>query len=105
VRLETLRYEELNNLYASPNVMAIESRRMKWPGHVARMSDVRHAYRILVRKTEGKRPLGRRRHRWNVNIRTDLMEIGWKVVDWIHLAQDRDHWQALVCTVMKLRVP
>jgi hypothetical protein len=50
-------------------------------------------------------PLGRPRHRWVDNIQMDLREIGWDVMDWIDLAQDRDQWRALVNTVMNLRVP
>jgi hypothetical protein len=56
-------------------------------------------------KTEGKKPLGRPRGRWEDNIIMDLREVGWKDVDWIHLAQDRDQWRDLVNTVMNLRVP
>jgi hypothetical protein len=69
------------------------------------MGETRHAYRILVGKPEGKRPLGRPRRRWVDNIKIDLREIGWNDVDWIELAQDRDQWRALVNTVMNLRVP
>jgi hypothetical protein len=58
----------------------------------------------FVGKSEGKRPLGRPRRRWYDNIRTDLREIGWEGVDWIHLVQDRDQWQAVVNMVMNLRV-
>jgi hypothetical protein len=68
-------------------------------------SITRNAYRILVGKPEGKRPLGRPRRRWVDNIKMDLREIGWDGVDWIELAQDRDQWRALVNTVMNLRVP
>jgi hypothetical protein len=64
-----------------------------------------NAYRILVGKPEGKRPLGRSRRRWVDNIKMDLREIGWDGMDWIDLAQDRDNRRALVNTVMKLRVP
>jgi hypothetical protein len=64
-----------------------------------------NAYRILVGKSEGKRPLGRPRGRWVDNIKMDLREIGWDGIDWIDLAQDRDQWRALVNTVMNLRVP
>jgi hypothetical protein len=64
-----------------------------------------NAYRILVGKLEGKRPLGRRRHRWEDNIRMDLREIVWGGMDWLDLAQDRDQWRDLVYTVMNLRVP
>jgi hypothetical protein len=69
------------------------------------MEEMRSAYSILVGITEGKRQLGRPRRRWEVNIRMDLREKGWDCVDWIHLAQDRDQWLALVNTVMNLRVP
>jgi hypothetical protein len=62
------------------------------------------AYRILVRKPEGKRPLGRPRRRWMDNIKMDLREIGWDGVDWIELAQNKEEWRALVNTVMNLRV-
>jgi hypothetical protein len=83
----------------------IKSRRMRWAGYVARMEEKRNAYRILVGKPEGKRPLGRRRRRCEDNIRMGLREIGWGGMDWIDLAQDRDQWRALVNTVMNLRVP
>jgi hypothetical protein len=65
---------------------------------------MRNAFRILVGIPEGKRPLGRPRCIWEDNIRMDLREIGWEGVDWIHLAQDSDHWWAVVNTVMNLRV-
>jgi hypothetical protein len=58
-----------------------------------------------VGKLEGKIPLGRIRHRWEVNIKMDLKKIGWGGMDWIDLAQDRDRWRALVNTAMNLRVP
>jgi hypothetical protein len=67
------------------------------------MGKRKNAYRILVGKPEGKRPLGRPRCRWEDNIRIYLREIGWGGMDWIHLAQDRDQWRALVNTVMKPR--
>jgi hypothetical protein len=82
----------------------IKARRMRWAGHVARMGEVRGAYNILVGKPEGRRLLGRPRNRWEDNIKIDLREIGFGDVYWIHLAQDRDRWQALVNTVMNLRV-
>jgi hypothetical protein len=69
------------------------------------MGEKRNVYRLLVRKPEGKRPLGRPRCRWMDNIKMDLLEIGLNVVDWISLAQDRYKWRALVSSVMKLRVP
>jgi hypothetical protein len=58
-----------------------------------------------VGKPEGKIPLGRPRHRWEDNIKTDLREIGWDGMDWIDLVQDRDQWRALVNTEMNLKVP
>jgi hypothetical protein len=69
------------------------------------MGEVKGAYKILVRRPEGKRPLGRPRRRWEDNIKMDLGETMFGHVDWIHLAQDRDRWRALVNTVMNLRVP
>jgi hypothetical protein len=65
----------------------------------------RNVYRLLVGKPEGKRPLGRPRHRWIDNIKMDLLEIGVNVVDWIGLAQDRYRWRAFVNSVMNLWVP
>jgi hypothetical protein len=62
-------------------------------------------YKILVGKPEGKRSLRRPRCRWKYNIRTDVREIGWEPLNWIHLAQDRVHWRAAVNTVMNLRSP
>jgi hypothetical protein len=69
------------------------------------MGEKRNAYRLLVGKPEGKRPLRRPRRRWVHDIRMDLLEIGWGGVDWIGLAQDRDKWRALVNSVMNLRLP
>jgi hypothetical protein len=83
----------------------IKSRKMKWAGNVARMVAKRNAYRILVGKPEGKRPLGRPRCRWVDSFKMDLREMGWVGMDWIDLAQDRDHWRALVNRVLNLRVP
>jgi hypothetical protein len=66
--------------------------------------DMRNGYKILVGEPEGKRPLRRPRHRWEGNIRMDLREIGWEGADWIHLAQDKDQWGAVVNMIMNLRV-
>jgi hypothetical protein len=100
-----LHIEELCNLYCPPSIIRIiKSRRMRWAEHVARMGKKRNAYRILVVKPEGKRPLRRPRHRWEDNIRMDLTDIGLGVMDWIDLTQDRDQWRALLNTVMSYLV-
>jgi hypothetical protein len=78
---------------------------MRWAGHVARVGEKRNAYRILVGKLEGRRPLGRHRRRWADNIKIDLRETGLDGVDWVDLAQNRDQWRAFMNTVMNLRVP
>jgi hypothetical protein len=101
-----LHSEVLRNVYSSPGIIRMtKSRRRRWEGHVAHMGEKRNAYKILVGKSEGKRPLGRPRLRWEDNIKLDLREIGWSGVDWIDLAQVRDQWRAVVNTVMNLRVP
>jgi hypothetical protein len=101
-----LHNEELRDLYSSPSIIRIvKSRKMRWAGHVARMGEKRNAYRLLVGKPEGKRPLGRPRRRWVDNIRMDPGEVGWGGVDWIGLAKDRNRWRALVNSVLNLRVP
>jgi hypothetical protein len=101
-----LRNEELHNLYSSPSIIRVmKSMRMRWAGYAARMGERRNAYRILVGKPDGKRPLGRPRRRWVDTIKMDLKEVGWDGRDWIDLAQDRDGWRAYVNAVMNLRVP
>jgi hypothetical protein len=93
-----LHNDELRDLYSSPNIVrVVKSRRMRWAGHVARMGEGRGAYRVLVGRPEGKRPLGRPRRRWEDNIKMDLGEIGIDGANWI--------WRAFVNTVMNLRVP
>jgi hypothetical protein len=69
------------------------------------MGERRSVYRVLVGKPEGKRPLGRPRHRWKDNIKKDIQEVGCGFMDWIDLAQVRVRWRALVNSVMNLRVP
>ena len=101
-----LRNEELNDLYSLPNIVrVVKSRRMRWAGHVARMGEDRGVHSVLVGKPEGKRPLGRPRHRWENNIKMDLQEVGGGRGDWLELARDRDGWRALVGTVRNFRVP
>jgi hypothetical protein len=85
-----LHNEELHDLYSSPNIVQVIKLRMRWEGHVARMGEERGVYRVLVGKPEGKRPLGRPRHRLEDNISMDLQEVGCGGMDWIGLAQDRD---------------
>ena len=82
-----LHNEDLNDLYSSPNIFrVIKSRRMKWAGHVTCMGERRGIYRVLMGKPDGKRPLGRPRHRWEDNIKMDLQEVGCGDMDWIELA-------------------
>jgi hypothetical protein len=101
-----LHNEELRDLYSSPSIIRIiKSRRLRWAGHVARMGEKRNAYRLLVGKPEGKKPLRRPRRTWADNIRMDLGEVGLGDVDWIGLAQDRSRWRALVNSVLNLLVP
>jgi hypothetical protein len=101
--LRKLHNEELRDLYLSPDIIrTINSRRMRWVGHVARMEEKKTAYRLLVGKPEGKRPLGRPRCRRVDNVRMDLGEVGWGDVDWI--GQDRNRWRALVNSVLNFRV-
>jgi len=83
----------------------IESRRMRWAGHVACMGERRGVYRVLVGKPEEQRPLGRPRRVWEDNIKMDLQEVGCGGVDWIELAHDRDRWRACVNAIMNLRFP
>jgi hypothetical protein len=100
-----LHNEELRDLYSSPSIIRIiKSRIIRLTGHVARRDEERNAYRLLLGKPEGKRPLGRPRRRWVDNIRMDLGEVGWSDVDWIGLAQDKNRWRALVNSVLNLGV-
>jgi hypothetical protein len=98
VEWRRLHNEELYDLYSSPNIVrVIKSRRMRWAWHVARMGERRGAYRILVGRPKGRRPLGRPRRRWEGNIKINLQEVGWGCMDWIDMAQDRDRWRAREC--------
>jgi hypothetical protein len=80
-------------------------KRIRRVWRVARVGEKRNAYRLLVGKPEGRRPLGRPRRRRLDNIRMDLVEVGWGDVGWIGLAQDGDRWRGLVNSVLNLRVP
>ena len=98
---------ELHALYSSRNIIrSLKSRRLRRAGQVARMEQSRNAYRVLVGKPEGKRPLGRpRRSRWEDNIKIDLREVGCDPGEWVSIAEDRDQWRAYVRAIMNLRVP
>jgi hypothetical protein len=90
-----LHNEELNDLYSLPSIVqVVKSRRMRWAGHVVRMGEGRVVHRVLVGKPEGRRPLGRPRHRWE-DIKTDLQEVGGGGGDWMERAQDRDSCEHL----------
>jgi hypothetical protein len=97
--------KELRDLYSSPSIIRIiKSRRMRWASNVARMGEKRHAYRLLMGKPEGQRPLGSKDIAvWIIlgldNIRMDLGDVGWGV------AKDRNRWRTLVNSVLNLRVP
>jgi hypothetical protein len=82
-------HEELLDLYSSPTIVqVIRSRRIRWVGHVARMEEERVVYGVLVGIPEGKKPLGRPRHRWKDNIRMDLQEVGcgvWTGLGWLRI--------------------
>ncbi|KAJ4443579.1 hypothetical protein ANN_05253 [Periplaneta americana] len=95
---------ELHALYSSPDIIRnIKSRPLRWAGHVARMGESRNAYRMLVGRPEGKRPLGRPRRRWEDNIKMDLRKVGYGDREWINLAQDRGQCRAYVRAAMNLR--
>jgi hypothetical protein len=78
---------------------------MRWAGHVVRIGDSRGVNRVLVGKSEGKRPFGSLRFRWEDNIKMDLQEVGCNGMVWIDLAQERDRWRALVNAVINFRAP
>ena len=97
---------ELHALHSSPNIIrSLKSRRRRWAGHVAHMEQSRNAYIILVVKSEGKRPLGKPRRRWDDNIKTDMREVGCDPGEWIDITEDRDQWGAYIRAVMNLQVP
>jgi hypothetical protein len=100
-----LHNEELCDLYISPDIKVIKSRRIRWTEHVAYMGEITNAFSILVGKFEGKKSLRRPMCRWKDNIGMDLREIGWEYADWMHLTQDRGQWWALVNMVMSFWFP
>jgi hypothetical protein len=98
-----LHHEELNDRYATPYIFRVmESRIMRWAGHVARMGERRVEYRVLVGNLRKRDHFERPRRRWEDNIKMDIREVGFRDVNWIQLAQDRDRWRALVNAVMNL---
>jgi hypothetical protein len=86
-------------------VRVIKSRRMSLTGHVACVGEGIDVYRVLVGRSEGKRPLGRPRREWEDNIKMTLREIGIHGANWIRLAQDRAHWGAFMNLLMNLQFP
>jgi hypothetical protein len=81
-----LHNEELRDLYSSPSIIKIiKARRIRWAEHIAGMGERRNVYMLLVGKPEGRRPLGRPRHRWVDNIRRDLVQVGWGDVIWLRI--------------------
>jgi hypothetical protein len=84
-----LHNEELHSLYVAPDILRVmKSRRLRWAGQVARMTDDRTVHRVLVGKLQGKRPVGRPRTRWADNVRRDLREVGLSDDDWMDHARD-----------------
>ena len=91
-------------MYRSPNIVrVIKSRSLRWAGQVARMEESRRAFKTLTGEPTGKIPLWKPRRRWEDNIRKNLKEIGINSRNWVHSAQDRDYWRALVNVAFNLR--
>jgi hypothetical protein len=98
-------HEGIYNLHSLPHIVKmIKYRSTRLAGHVTCMGKIINAHKILIWKPEGKRPVGRPRHRWDDNIKMDLRGTGFEDMVWIQLAKNRDRWRALVNTVMNLRV-
>ena len=89
-----LHNQEPKGLYCSPNIVRMIKLRMRWVGHVARVEEMRCAYRVLVETSEGKRPLGRPRHIWEDNTKMDPQEVGWGIwtgLIWLRIGTDGGH--------------
>ena len=91
-----LHNEELNDLYSLPNIVrVVKSRKIGWAGHVARMGGEKRLYRVMVGKPEGKRPVGRPRHRWEDNIKMELQAVrcggSWTVSSWLRIGIGGGH--------------
>ncbi|KAJ4449545.1 hypothetical protein ANN_00946 [Periplaneta americana] len=105
VEWRKLHNAELHALYSSRDIIRnIKSRCLRWAGYVARMGESRIAYKVLVGRSEEKRPLGRPRRRWEDDIKMDVREVGYDDRNWINLAQDKDRWRAYMRATMNLRV-
>jgi hypothetical protein len=101
-----LRQEKLSDLYCSPSIIwVIRLRRMRWVDHIAPMGRGEACSEIVMGKPEGKRPVGRNRHRWENYIKMDVNKVGDGGIQWIELAQDRGRWRALVNAVIIFLVP
>ena len=100
-----LHNDRIYSLYHLPNIVkVIETRRLRWTGHVARI-ELKSSFKMLTGEHTGKRPLWRPRHRWEDNIRMDLKVIGINMRNWVDLAQDTNYWRALVNAALDLCVP
>ena len=88
-----------------PILLGDKIKKNEMHGAAVHMGEKKGIDRVLVGKPEGKRPLGRPRHRWEDNIKMELQAVGCRDTDWIELAQDRERWQALVNMIMNLWVP
>jgi hypothetical protein len=104
-KLDVKSNTKINGFKYLVNVIMIKPRRMRWAGHAACMGEKRNAYRLLVGKPEGKKPLRRPRRKWVDTIKMDLGAVEWGDVDWIGLAKDRNRWRSLLNLVLNLRVP
>jgi hypothetical protein len=91
---------------SSPNIIRMpKSRKIRWAKKVESAGENKNAYRFLVGKSEGKRPLARPRCRYENNTKMEVTKVGWGGINLIHLVQDRDQRRAIVNTVINLRVP